>query len=109
LHKAGFLFDNSLIWYTFYTEERLKKIENELLIIKERNKKVEADKAWETSTTRIILIVLITYVFASIIMYFIGVKSYLLNALVPTLGYFLSTISIPQIKKFWISKRINKI
>ena len=34
----------------------MKDIEAELAAIKERNKRVEADKAWETSTFRRLLI-----------------------------------------------------
>lgn len=34
----------------------LKELENEIAKIKERNKKVELDKAWETSWTRKICI-----------------------------------------------------
>ena len=39
-----------------------KALENEIVKIKERNKKVELDKAWETSCTRKICICLLTYI-----------------------------------------------
>ncbi len=39
-----------------------KQIEKEINKIKKRNKKVESDKSWETSTFRRITIALMTYV-----------------------------------------------
>ena len=39
----------------------LKELEREIGKIKQRNKKVEADKAWETSTTRKAIISIFTY------------------------------------------------
>ena len=38
-----------------------KEIEKEIKQIKERNKRVQLDKAWETSFSRKILIMLFTY------------------------------------------------
>lgn len=70
--------------------------------MKQRNLRVEADKAWETSTFRILSICVITYIIAAVVMYFIGVQNVFLNALIPTLGYFLSTQSLPAIKAWWI-------
>jgi hypothetical protein len=85
-------------------EERLQKIETELQIIRERNVRVESDKAWETSGTRVLSIAAITYVVASLVMYLIGTTNYLLNALIPVVGYLLSTQSLPAIKQSWIKK-----
>ena len=84
------------------------EIEKEIILIKERNLKVEADKAWETSFFRIVLISIVTYVIASFVMYFIGVKNFLLNALIPTIGYLLSAQSLPLIKHWWIKEYLNK-
>ena len=39
-----------------------KSLENEIIKIKERNKKVELDKKWETSWTRRICIMILTYI-----------------------------------------------
>ncbi|OHB12506.1 MAG: hypothetical protein A3G46_00935 [Candidatus Zambryskibacteria bacterium RIFCSPLOWO2_12_FULL_39_16] len=83
-------------------EEKIQKIEKEISVIKERNLRVEADKAWETSNFRIFSITLITYIVASFVLYFIGAKNFLLSALVPTAGYFLSVQSLPAIKRWWI-------
>ena len=75
-------------------EDRLNKIE-------ERNRRVELDKAWEKSITRIIFISIITYIVAFFVLYSIGVSKSYLSALIPTLGFILSTQSIPMIKKYW--------
>jgi len=76
--------------------------EKEINLIKERNKKVEADKAWETSKTRVISILGMTYIITAIVFYFIGVKNFMLSALIPSVGFYLSTQSLPFIKKMWI-------
>jgi len=83
-------------------EERIQKLEKEIEIIKARNLKVEADKAWETSYFRVFLISIVIYLIAVFVMYFIGSANYLLNALVPAIGYFISVQSLPFIKKWWI-------
>jgi hypothetical protein len=70
--------------------------------ILERNARVEGDKAWETSKTRRACIAVITYAVAAYFMYRIGVQSPLLNALVPTGGYLLSTLSLSIIKSWWL-------
>lgn len=89
-------------------EQQIQKIEKEISEIKERNRKVEADKAWETSVFRMVSILILTYLIASWVMYIINVKEYWLNALIPTLGYFLSTLSLPIVKKWWVKNRWKK-
>lgn len=88
-------------------DERLTKIENELARLKERNARVEAGKAWEVSPFRRTTIAVITYVLASLVLHFIGVQNFYLSALIPTLGYVLSTLSLPIIKKWWIGKHFK--
>ena len=48
-----------------------KDLENEIAKIKERNKRVELDKAWETSWTRKICICILTYIVVVIYSYII--------------------------------------
>lgn len=81
-----------------------KDIEN----IKERNKKVEADKAWEISINRRSIIALMTYIIIVIFLTFIKVPNPWLNAIVPTVGFILSTLTLPLFKKFWIKNIYNK-
>lgn len=88
-------------------EARIENLEKEIELIKRRNKKVEADKAWETSLFRILLITFIIYLIVVIALRFIGVSNSLLNALIPSLGYFLSTQSFPFIKKWWVERKVK--
>jgi hypothetical protein len=81
-----------------------ESLTQEITTLKERNMRVETDKAWETSKTRVISLCVITYFIASLVMIAIGVKKPFLNALIPTLGFLLSTQSLPFIKKIWIGK-----
>lgn len=83
-------------------------IEKEIELIKERNKKVEADKAWETSMLRKILILITTYIIASLALYSIGTPKFYLGAIIPTIGFFLSTLGFPIIKRWWIIKYLRK-
>lgn len=82
-----------------------EEIEQDILNIEERNARVEMDKAWERSWTRRISIVVMTYVIASIWLAVINESNVFLKALIPTAGYLLSTLSLPQIKRYWARKR----
>lgn len=76
--------------------------------ILERNARVEADKAWETSWVRIGTIGVITYVCATLLMYIIGVARPYLSAFIPVLGFVLSTQSLPFVKSWWLRNRKGK-
>lgn len=82
-------------------------IEQEIKAIHERNRKVEADKAWELSISRKILVAILTYLVIVLFFYFVGLPNPFLNAIVPTLGFMLSTLSMPFFKKLWV-KHIYK-
>lgn len=77
----------------------------EIEAIKARNKRVEADKAWETSLSRRISLGVITYIFMCVLMYTLRVESPFLSALVPTCGYLLSTFSLGKLKQWWLKRR----
>ena len=87
--------------------EDLEKIKKEINLIIERNKRVEINKAWETSKTRILSILVMTYIITAVVFYFIGVKSFILSALIPSVGFYLSTLSLPFIKKTWVSNLLK--
>ena len=76
--------------------------------IKDRNRRVEADKAWETSFFRRIIITLMTYFVVVLFFWIINVPYDWLNALVPTGGFVFSTLSLPLIKKWWIRNYYHK-
>lgn len=85
----------------------IQELEIEVNRINERNKKVETDKAWETSWTRKILIAVLTYLVIGIFFYYSGINEPFKNALVPSLAFILSTLSIPFFKNLWL-KYIHK-
>ena len=77
-------------------------IKDEIDKIKERNKRVEADKAWETSLARKVVIVTFTYSLSVIVLLSIDAPNPFFNAAIPTLGFLLSTMTFGFIKKWWI-------
>ena len=79
----------------------LEKLKRDVEIIQARNSRVEADKAWETSLLRKILTLIVTYILASLVMYMIGIPNFYLSSLIPTLGFFLSTLTFSFIKSWW--------
>lgn len=79
-------------------------LESEIQQLKSRNARVEIDKAWEVSKTRRLVICVITYFAAVLVLKIIGAENYWLGALVPVVGFLLSTLSLPVFKKFWIKK-----
>ena len=79
-------------------EERIAKIE-------ERNSKVEREKAWEVSWVRFFSNVAATYLTMNLILWTIGGPFPPVHAVIPTVGYVLSTISIPYVKRWWLNKR----
>ncbi len=81
------------------------EISKEIESIKERNRKVELDKAWELSWTRRLLILIGTYILAGVWLEIIKANNPWQNAFVPTFGYLLSTFTIPIVKKWWVKNR----
>jgi len=82
----------------------MKSLEQRIAKIEERNKKVEADKAWEVSVTREIFIAVCTYFVVGLFLSVIQIQHPWLNSIVPTIGFILSTLTLPIIKKNWIKK-----
>lgn len=86
--------------------KRQMSLEDRIAAIESRNERVAIDKAWETSLTRRTSIILITYICASIIfVHIIPTPEWYLAALVPVMGYTLSTLGLPQIRKIWERKK----
>ena len=76
-------------------EQRVQKIE-------ERNKSVEADKAWETSWTRRGLLVFFTYIAIGVYLAAIDIERPWLNAIIPAVAFMISTLTMPFFKKLWL-------
>lgn len=80
-------------------EERVAQLEK-------RNKFVEGNKAWETSWTRRLSIMTLTYLVVVFYLRFVVHIHPWINALVPVIGYFLSTLTISRLKKHWLARRV---
>ncbi len=87
-------------------EEQVREfIQHEIIAIRERNIRVEKDKAWETSWARRFLVAAVTYLVIMIFFLVIDVDHPWINAIVPTLGFLLSTLTINTIKNIWLKNR----
>ncbi len=80
-------------------------LEKRIQAIEERNQRVEADKAWETSLVRRVIIAVLTYGVMVLFMSSIGVTNPWSNALIPTTGFILSTLSLPFFKQLWLQAK----
>ena len=84
-------------------------LEKEIKQIKQRNQKVELDKAWETSWTRRICIMILTYIVVIIYSHLIqNTNNIALSSLVPVIGFTLSTLSLKLIRKIWENNKTTK-
>ena len=79
-------------------EERVRKIE-------ERNERVEADKAWETSFARRAILAISSYLVIAIFFVAIGISNPWLNAIVPALAFMIQQLSMPFFKRWWMKRK----
>lgn len=82
----------------------MQHIEKQIEQILERNKKVEAEKAWETSWHRKLTIVVITYITVVSFLLILGFERPFISAVVPCIGYILSTFSLGWMKEKFLQK-----
>lgn len=83
----------------------MQNLESAVAEIQERNRRVEIDKAWETSATRKLSIAILTYLVITLFFVTADFPRPFLSALVPTAGYLLSTLTLSVIKKRWTKGR----
>lgn len=79
-------------------------IEKRLSAIEERNKRVELDKAWETSWTRRLVISSLTYTVVVIYLFVINNNAPFINGAVPVVGFILSTLVVRRVEEIWQKK-----
>ncbi|MAG11753.1 MAG: hypothetical protein CMI52_03015 [Parcubacteria group bacterium] len=85
--------------------DEIQKIKQFLLALHKRNKRVEADKAWETCWTRRILIAVLTYFVIVLFFWAADLPRPFVNSIVPAVAFVLSTLSMPLFKKIWLKNR----
>jgi len=83
---------------------KLGELEKEIKKVKVRNKRVEADKAWETSFTRRVLVAVLTYFVIVLFFYFAELPKPFVNSIVPALAFLLSTMTLSFFKKIWLKR-----
>lgn len=83
----------------------MPSLEDRITTIEKRNKKVELNKAWETSFSRKISIAVLTYFVIVLFFVFAELPKPFINSIVPTMGFVLSTLSLPFFKRLWIRTR----
>lgn len=76
-------------------------MEKDIEEIKARNARVEMDKRWETSSLRRTLLMIFTYVSIGVYLSAIQIELPWINAIVPTIGFFLSTLTLPFFRAIW--------
>lgn len=86
----------------------IENLQSEIDEIKRRNQRVEADKAWETSWTRKIIISVFTYIVIVVFFFFAKLSNPFANAIVPAVAFILSTLTVPLVKKWWLATRKRK-
>lgn len=83
------------------TEEILDRLDK----LEARNKRVEADKAWETSWVRRLIIMCLTYLTVVCYLSIVVHIDPWINAVVPVAGYFVSTLTVSLVKNRWVGNR----
>lgn len=86
-------------------EKTLEHLTREIELLKARNIRVEHEKAWEISWQRKVGIIITTYAVMIIVFFSLGNNSPFTNAIIPTLGYTLSTLSMGWIKKWFLKQK----
>jgi len=86
------------------TMDEIEILKKEIKEIKSRNARVELDKAWETSITRKVLICVFTYLVVVLFFFFAHLSKPFINAIVPTMGFALSTLSMPYFRQWWVRR-----
>lgn len=82
-----------------------KNLEKRIIAIEARNKRVELDKAWETSWTRKLVLFLVTLLLTYIFLLLIHDDHAFGNAVLGAIGFLLSTLTVSYLKAWWISRQ----
>lgn len=83
----------------------LADIEKRVVAIETRNNRVERDKQWETSWIRKGTLIVFTYIAIGMYLQIIHVSHPWLNAIVPAVGFFLSTLTLGIMKQYWMKEK----
>lgn len=89
--------------------EAVDPVKAQLIEIHQRNAQRDVDKMFESSKIRILVIMVITYITVYLYLkYTLNVDKPELNAIVPTIGFNMSTWSLSWVKAAWLrSHRVS--
>ncbi|HSK00936.1 MAG TPA: hypothetical protein VK932_06835 [Kofleriaceae bacterium] len=85
----------------------LDDVRRDVLEIQQRNARVEQDKAWETSWTRRLVIAVAIWAGAWPWLASLGAEHAERHAVVPSVAYLVSTLSLPIVKRWWMRIRFG--
>lgn len=86
--------------------ERLNSLQREVNQLKQRNFEKDRGKEFESSYTRVLFLMAVTYwTLFGYMALVIKSKNPFLDAIVPTVGFNISTWSLPYVKEWWIQAR----
>lgn len=85
--------------------DQIDDLEARVEAIEARNRRVELDKDWERSLVRRAAVAGTTYAAAVILLFVIDAARPWLGAAVPTMGYLLSTLALPPLRRIWERRR----
>ena len=83
-------------------EERLEFLQTEIEALQQRNFDKDRGKEFESSYTRVFFLMFVTYWTLFGYMYIIDTNNPWLDAIVPTVGFNISTWGLPVVKEYWI-------
>ena len=86
----------------------MENLEQRIQQIEERNRRVEQDKAWETSLSRRVLLAVFTYLAIAAYLWAIDISRPWLNAIVPSVAFMISTLVMPWLKRIWVKNIYKK-
>jgi len=81
----------------------LQEVITEVSKIQKRNEVVSKGKAWEVSYTRRIILMIFTYISVGFYLSVIGISNAWLHAIVPSIAFMLSTLTLPFCMRIWLS------
>lgn len=88
--------------------KELVEIKEKLENIEKRNERVEIEKARETSLFRKVAIAVITYALVALFFWVAELPNPFISAIVPTVGFVLSTLSFPFFKDYWLKHKFDR-
>lgn len=84
-----------------------KTLEGRVAALEARNKRVEADKAWETSWTRTFLLMAISFMVVWCYLRYIAHDTPWKDAILAALGISVSTLTIQIAKNKWLQRYVK--